>query len=218
MTVRRLAGQLIRVATRRLPDPDRAVRRREWAAEVAAILDDTGTGRVRRQIRAVLFAADHIRGARGMAGRAYFPVTGWRSNLPRLVPLYALAAATLATYWLPLTRPTRLALDDLLVAAVMAVQIIRERRHWLTGSTEEFGNGRQRRRSVLGTWWNVPWLILYIQVLRNMPGWYQLALLLGWIATFWMIRPAERWIFTRPGLPGDCGERDGTSPGTPPAA
>jgi hypothetical protein len=210
----RLAGQLIRVASRRLPDPDRALRRREWAAEAAAILGDRRTGRVRRQVRAVLFAADLIRSSRRMARRAFFPVAGWPLELAWLFPLGALSAADLGTHWLPLAHPVRLALADLLMAAVMAVQIVRERRHWLTVSKEELDSARTRRRLIMLMWWTVWWG----QWLRAFNKWYLLAYLAGSVLVVVpILLLLERWIFTRPDLPGDSGERVSTSPGAAPA-
>ena len=111
----------------------------------------------------------------------------------------------------------RLALGDLLVAAVMAVQIIRERRHWLTGSIEEFDSARPRRKGIVSMWWLAWWETLWIQVFDRRYGWYLLAYLAGSSLLVPMLRRLDQWIFTRPGLPGDSGERHSTSPDTTPA-
>ena len=59
-----LAERLIRHACRRLPDDIRDERYREWIAEVPAILDDQYVRFAARRItHALLFAADHHRGA-----------------------------------------------------------------------------------------------------------------------------------------------------------
>jgi hypothetical protein len=217
VTAQRLAGQLIRLASRRLPEPDRAVRCREWTAEVAAILDDPGSGRVRRKITAVLFAADLIRSTRRTARRAAFPVAGWRAELPGLVP-WGAQAAVFFVRWLPLAYPVRLALFFLLVAAVMVVQIIRERRHWRTGSIEEFDSARVRRRGIVVMWWSAWWVTLWVQVFdRGYGWWYLLVFLAGSSLVVPMLRRLDRWIFPRPALPGDGGERDSASPGATPA-
>jgi hypothetical protein len=68
--VQRLARQLIRLACLRLPAQARDDRYREWTAELYSIVHDPGTpSRVRRGARAVLYAADQVRGA-GCLGRA----------------------------------------------------------------------------------------------------------------------------------------------------
>jgi len=56
-----LAVLLIDEACRRLPEPQRAERTREWTAEVHAILDDRGLGRWRRSVRALRFAVGQHR-------------------------------------------------------------------------------------------------------------------------------------------------------------
>jgi hypothetical protein len=52
---------LIDGACRRLPEPERTERAREWIAEVYAILDDGGLVRWRRSVRALRFAAGQYR-------------------------------------------------------------------------------------------------------------------------------------------------------------
>lgn len=56
-----LAALLIDEACRRLPEPERTERAREWIAEVHAILDDRALGRWRRSVRALRFAAGQYR-------------------------------------------------------------------------------------------------------------------------------------------------------------
>jgi hypothetical protein len=56
-----VAVLLIDGACRRLPEPERTERAREWIAEVHAILDDPGLGRCRRSVRALRFAAGQYR-------------------------------------------------------------------------------------------------------------------------------------------------------------
>jgi hypothetical protein len=172
-------------------------------------------GRDNRAYRKLTCRDDRAHRRLTRRGRAVFPVAGWRAVLPMLVPPGAEAAA-LVMHWLPLAHPVRLALGDLLVAAVMAVQIIRERRHWRTGSIEEFDSARPRRRDIVSTWWVMWWVTLWVQVFDRRYGWYLLVFLAGSLLVP-MLRRLDRWIFTRPGLPGDSGERDSASPGATPA-
>jgi len=71
--VQRVAEWLIRAACRRLPADERAERRREWAAEVPAILDDESVRPpVRRAMRALTFCVGISRTTRqlGRSARA----------------------------------------------------------------------------------------------------------------------------------------------------
>ena len=62
---RSMAEYLIRRACRRLPDDIRDDRYREWTAELPAILaDPTVHWQALRTVSALLYAADHARGAR----------------------------------------------------------------------------------------------------------------------------------------------------------
>jgi hypothetical protein len=61
-----VAVLLVDGACRRLPEPERTERAREWIAEVHAILDDHAPGRWRRSARALRFAVGQYR----TAGRA----------------------------------------------------------------------------------------------------------------------------------------------------
>jgi hypothetical protein len=133
MIAQRLAERLIRLACRSLPEPDRAGRYREWTAETAAILDDPGTrSRARRGVRALLFAADHIRGARRLNRRGRLPRTEWGSYAQMAFPLCVLGVATLSTRWLPVVHSVRLTVYELVLGAGMIYQIARERRYWRT--------------------------------------------------------------------------------------
>jgi len=160
MIAGRLAGRLIRLACLSLPEPDRAARRREWTAEAAAILDDPQTRpRARRSIAALLFAADQLRGARRIARHAPLPLTGSRSAMYVVWPCSVLVIASPVLRWLPAAHPVRLALYELVLAAGMICQVIRERRHWLAGSKDLFDqpHGRARRRLMLNFWSIVAW-------------------------------------------------------------
>jgi hypothetical protein len=67
--LQRLARYLIRLACLRLPGQARDDRYREWTGELHAIVHDSGIrSRARRGARAVLYAADQVRGA-GRLGR-----------------------------------------------------------------------------------------------------------------------------------------------------
>jgi hypothetical protein len=65
-----LAVLLIDEACRRLPEPERAERAREWIAEVHAIFDDRGLGQWRRSVRALRFAAGQYRTVRQTASKS----------------------------------------------------------------------------------------------------------------------------------------------------
>jgi hypothetical protein len=168
MSMWRLAGRLIRIACQSLPDPDRAARYQEWTAEAAAILHDPATrSRVRRKVRALLFAADHIRGARRLARQAHMPRTGWRARASAAFPVAAYGVAALSTHWLPTPHPVKLTLAGLLQAAAMLYQILRERRYWLAGSNDEFEKARARRTSSLVLWWVILWIQLTNELALN---------------------------------------------------
>lgn len=68
---RRLAECLVRCACRRVPARSRDECYREWAAEVAAILDDPAMGAPRRIGSALLYAADTIRGTLRLPREAF---------------------------------------------------------------------------------------------------------------------------------------------------
>ena len=221
MSARELAQELIWRACRRLPEPDRSLRRQEWTAEVDAILDDQGTRwRARRQVRAVSFAAGHLRGARRMAGPARYPVT----ELPALFPFCIMIVALLIVHLAPLAYPVRLALGVLVMAAAMAFQNIRERRYWLARGNGEPGGGRLGRLRIYGCWiWALSSLLVNGLLLNRSGlafGWYTwlyagcCAVLFGAGTLF-----IERRIFTRPGLAGHTGKQDEDCLGhsTPPA-
>jgi hypothetical protein len=221
-----LTDQLIWRASRLLPEPDRSLRRQEWTAEVAAILDDPGTRwRARRQVRAVRFAAGHLRGARRMAraaplrggvGAAAHPaseVPGW------LFPYCVLIAALLVAHLPPLALPVRLALGDLVMAAGMTVQVIREHRYWLAGGSEELGGGLGRRGRIYICWS----LALYwlIRSFKFAPWWHAWLYGIPDVVLYVMVVGfAERRIFARSGPAGRTGERDEDrhGSGAPPAS
>lgn len=161
MRAGRLAERLIRLACRGLPEPDRAVRYREWTAEAAAILNDPGTrSRTRCKVRALLFAADHIRGARRMTKQVHVPGVGWRRYGYAAYPLAAYGIAYFSTHWMPVVHSMRLALFELVLVAAMIFQIMRERRRWLAGGTDEFEQGRGRRITLIWLWWVMLWIQL----------------------------------------------------------
>jgi hypothetical protein len=75
----RLAKHLIRHACGRLPQDIREARYCEWTAEAFAILYDPSTrSRTRRTARALLYAADHMRGAHRLAKASRRPTDGSR--------------------------------------------------------------------------------------------------------------------------------------------
>lgn len=201
MSTWRLAGRLIRFACRSLPEPDRAVRYREWTAEAAAILNDPATrSRIRRMVRALLFAIDHIRGARRLARQARVPRTGWRSYAQAAFPVAVYLIAAFGTHWLPAPHPVRLTLSALLQATGMLYQILRERRYWLAADSGEFEEARAKRTSMLGLWW----LILWIQL----TGALALNTLAGVgccaVSAAFLMPLLERRIFARPGSAPDA--------------
>jgi len=207
MIVRRLAGQLIRLACRKLPGPDRALRCQEWTAEVAAILDGQQARWLHRQVTAVLFAADHIRGARRMARRVRRPAAEWRVCYPAFGTFII---ALLWTHWLPLAHPARLALVEVTLAAGMVLHVIRERRYWLAGSKEEFDSAHAGRMITVITWW-----LMLCMPLATGVGWLVFA---GcYLPALLALRPLERRIFTRPGLPSAAARRPRASSGPAPA-
>jgi hypothetical protein len=221
-----LTDQLIWRASRLLPEPDRSLRRQEWTAEVAAILDDPGTRwRARRQVRAVRFAAGHLRGARRMAraapqrrgaGAAAHPASEMTALL---FPFCVMIAALPVAHLPPLVLPVRLALGDLVMAAGMTAQVIREHRYWLARGSEEPGGGLPRRGRIYICWsFALSWLILSFKVapwwhawLYGIPG----VVLVGIVGGF-----AERRIFARSGPAGRTGEHDEDrhGSGAPPAS
>jgi hypothetical protein len=126
----RLAEHLIRRACRHLPDDARDERYREWTAELPAILHDPDIRpQARRTARALLYAADHTRGASRLPGSAasrehrvtrlalryspiYFPILGtaitvctsalrvWHSwVLVLLLVVLVVTDAALAIHW-----------------------------------------------------------------------------------------------------------------------
>lgn len=66
--VLRLAAALVRLACRRLPEPERTERRREWTAELYGPLTDPDLRWVRRAWVTVLYAADQQRTIRALPG------------------------------------------------------------------------------------------------------------------------------------------------------
>jgi len=91
--VQAIAEYVIRRACRRLPDEVSADRRREWAAELPAILGDPDSrAAALRQARALRYAAGVYLGARrlsqaaGLPRRAAATPVGWASR-SQLVPL-----------------------------------------------------------------------------------------------------------------------------------
>jgi len=200
MSAARLAERLIRLASRGLPEADRSVRYREWNAEAIAILNDPGTrARIRRKIRALLFAADHIRGARRMARQAHVPRLGWRRYGYLAYPLAAYGIAYFGTHWMPVIHLIRLALFELVLVAGMLCQIVRERRYWLAGSKEEFEKARGTRTALLGMWW----LMLWIQLTYRL-GLNTLAGSVTYAISGALLMPLlERRIFPAPGITPD---------------
>jgi hypothetical protein len=84
-TVQRIAESLIRASSRRLGEEERAERRKEWSAELPAILDDTSIRPpVVRFVRALTYSAGlfrttrYLRQAGGRSPRARTP--GWRNG------------------------------------------------------------------------------------------------------------------------------------------
>jgi hypothetical protein len=103
----RIAGWLIRTACRRLPADVREERHREWAAELAAILDDQSIHPpFLRALRALTFCMGIFRTTRKLSlpARAASRRTGnsrWRSGAPKTwPPEVALRAVVGLVAWL----------------------------------------------------------------------------------------------------------------------
>jgi hypothetical protein len=102
--------------------------------------------------------------------------------------------ANYGTLWLPLSRPVRLVLVELILGAAMAQQVIRERRHWPPGSKRESDLATARRISIV-VYWSI---LLWFQVpaglvLGTLPksAWTMVSAL---VAVVFL----DRWIFTWP--------------------
>ncbi len=90
-SVQRIAEMLIRASCRQLPEDERDERRREWSAELPAILDDTSVRLpIMRVVRALRYSAGisrttrHLRRTSNQAPRAR--TSGWRDGALPLRP------------------------------------------------------------------------------------------------------------------------------------
>jgi hypothetical protein len=225
MSARWLAGWLIGVACRFLPEPYRAFRYREWTAEAAAILDDQGTrSRVRRNARVLVFAADQIRGARALARHAGMPLARPRSLDDRLIPplaprlppavrrrsqrsAYVPLSVALGMqfafhalpFWSSVADPARVAGWELCMWAGLMYWIARERRYNLTIGETEFNVVRVWRYWSLSMW-GMAICVGVVPVFASSV--FTLTLVAAeaiYLSAVWlfMLR-VERWVFRRP--------------------
>src|SRR5580698_5377505 len=127
-------------------------------------------------------------------------------------PFITLIIAVLWTRWLPLAHLARLALVEVTIAAGMVLYFIRERRYGLAGSKEEFDSARARRIVTVGMWW-----LTLCTPLATGASWHMLVFAGCYLPALLALRPLERRIFTRPGLPSAAVSRTSASSGPAPA-
>lgn len=119
---------LIDGACRRLPEPERTERAREWIAEVHAILDDRGLRRWRRSVRALRFAAGQYRTVGRAAPRSAAVSRPGRPRYGGDIGVVAALGSTLAAAVFGggigyVTRPHSLAVDAAVLVGTTLVSL-----------------------------------------------------------------------------------------------